>query len=200
MGRPIDGGADRIVEPPPGQIILLNGTSSSGKSSIAKALGELLDTPYYSLAVDAFNAMRARREVDPREVDDILHRMRRGFHRAIAGMAAGGNNLIVDHVLSEEWRLRDCLEQLAPFDVVFVGVHCSAAELERRELLRGDRPAGLAARQLTRVHRHGVYDIECDTTTATAHACARQIKDRLAAPRSAPRAFEQLRRDLRAEV
>lgn len=196
MGRPIVDDADRSDEPALGQIILLNGTSSSGKSSIAKELSDLLDGPYYSLAVDVFNGMRAKRPLGPDEVDDVLYRMRRGFHRAIAGMAAGGNNLIVDHVLSEEWRLRDCLEQFAPFDVVFVGVHCSPAELARRERLRGDRPAGLAAQQLVRVHRHAVYDVECDTTTDTPRACARHIKDRLA-HRTAPGAFEQLRHTYR---
>ena len=186
-------------ESAPGQIILLNGTSSSGKSSIARELSGLLDSPYYSLAVDAFNAMRARRPVEPDEVDDVLYRMRRGFHRAIAGMAAAGNNLIVDHVLSEPWRLRDCLEQFAPFDVVFVGVHCSPAESERRERLRGDRPPGLAAQQLRRVHEHGLYDIECDTTTATARDCAEHIRDHLAR-RTEPGAFERLRQASRPEV
>jgi chloramphenicol 3-O phosphotransferase len=179
-------------ETAPGRIILLNGTSSSDKSSIAKELSELLDGPYYSLAVDAFNAMRGPRELDPNELGDILYRMRRGFHRAVAGMAAGGNNLIVDHVLSESWRLRDCLEQFALFDVVFVGVRCSQAELERRERMRGDRPPGLAVQQLSRVHEHGLYDIECDTTTATPRECAQHIGDQLA-QRSRPGAFEQLR-------
>jgi chloramphenicol 3-O phosphotransferase len=186
-------------ETAPGRIILLNGTSSSGKSSIAKELSELLDGPYYSLAVDAFNAMRDARELDPNELGDILYRMRRGFHRAVAGMAAGGNNLIVDHVLSESWRLRDCLEQFAPFDVVFVGVHCSQAELERREQMRGDRPPGLAAQQLSCVHEHALYDIECDTTTATPRECAQHIRDQLA-QRSAPSAFEQLRLALQLDA
>ena len=185
------------AEPETGQIILLNGTSSSGKSSIAKELLRMLDSPYYHLPVDAFNAMRDRRSLPPEALDEVLYRMRRGFHRAIAGMAAGGNNIVVDHVLSEPWRLTDCLEVFAPFDVVFVGVHCSATELELRERARGDRPAGLAAQQLNVVHVHGLYDIECDTTTTSPHDCARQIKDALQ-HRAAHTAFEQLRATSRA--
>lgn len=183
--------------PAPGHIILLNGTSSSGKSSIAKELLHTLDGTYYHLAVDAFNAMRERRGFSPEELGDVLYRMRRGFHRAIAGMAAGGNNVVVDHVLSEPWRLSDCLEVFAPFDVVFVGVHCSAAELERRERARGDRPTGLAAQQLGTVHAHGLYDIECDTTLTSAHDCARQINDAMRRG-TAHTAFEQLRSALSA--
>jgi chloramphenicol 3-O-phosphotransferase len=43
-----------------GQIIFLNGTSSSGKSSIAEQLLLVLDRPYFHMSVDAVNAMRAK--------------------------------------------------------------------------------------------------------------------------------------------
>lgn len=175
-----------------GRIIFLNGTSSSGKSSIAQELLRVLDEPYFHMPVDSFHAMRSRRPIAPDDLPDVLHRTWRGFHRAVAGMAAAGNNVIVDHVLSEEWRLRDCLELFPAPDVVLVGVRCSLEELRRREQARGDRPAGLAARQFEQVHSHGVYDIECDTTTADAAECARRIRGFLAR-RPVPTAFERLR-------
>jgi chloramphenicol 3-O phosphotransferase len=177
---------------PGGLIIFLNGTSSSGKSSIAVELLRILDEPFFHLPVDAFHAMRTRQEMEPERLATVLHRTWRGYHRAIAGMAAAGNNIVVDHVLSEEWRLRDCLDLFLPQDVVFVGVHCPRAELERRERERGDRPAGLAARQLAQVHAHGIYDIECDTSLADPQLCAQHIKDFLP-HRPAPTAFERLR-------
>ncbi|MFG2139800.1 chloramphenicol phosphotransferase CPT family protein [Streptomyces sp. NPDC048650] len=173
-------------------IIFLNGTSSSGKSSIAQALLRTLDAPCFHLPVDAFHAMRSRQELTPEALRTTLERTWRGFHRAVAGMAEGGNDVVVDHVLSEPWRLRDCLDLFAPEDVVLVGVHCSRQELQRREQARGNRPAGLAARQLAAVHAHGVYDIECDTTAADPDDCARQIKDFLPR-RPSPTAFERLR-------
>jgi chloramphenicol 3-O phosphotransferase len=40
-----------------GRIILLNGTSSSGKSSVARALQEVLSEPYLHLGIDTFIAM-----------------------------------------------------------------------------------------------------------------------------------------------
>ncbi|MFF7260738.1 chloramphenicol phosphotransferase CPT family protein [Streptomyces sp. NPDC008159] len=176
---------------PGGLIIFLNGTSSSGKSSIAVELLRILDEPFFHLPVDAFHAMRTRREMEPERLATVLHRTWRGYHRAIAGMAAAGNNVVVDHVLSEEWRLRDCLDLFVPQDVVFVGVHCPRVELERRERERGDRPRGLAARQLERVHAHGIYDVECDTSLADPRLCARHIKDFLP-HRTAPTAFQRL--------
>ncbi|MFE7168704.1 chloramphenicol phosphotransferase CPT family protein [Streptomyces sp. NPDC057616] len=180
----------------PGLIIFLNGTSSSGKSSIAKELLHTLDEPYFHMPVDAFHAMRTRREISQEELPAVLRRTWMGYHRAVAGMAAAGNNVVVDHVLSEEWRLPDCLELFGAAHVVLVGVHCSPEELERREQARGDRPAGLAAMQFQRVHAHGVYDLECDTTTASALDCARQIGAFLP-QRPTPTAFERLRTELR---
>ncbi|MEU6800464.1 chloramphenicol phosphotransferase CPT family protein [Streptomyces neyagawaensis] len=177
---------------PGGLIIFLNGTSSSGKSSIAVELLRILDEPFFHLPVDAFHAMRTRQEMEPERLATVLHRTWRGYHRAIAGMAAAGNNVVVDHVLSEEWRLRDCLDLFVPQDVVFVGVHCPRAELERRERERGDRPPGLAARQLAQVHTHGIYDIECDTSRAAPGDCAKRIKDFLP-HRPTPTAFQRLR-------
>lgn len=182
-----------------GRIIFLNGTSSSGKSSIAKALLQILDEPSFHMPVDAFHAMRSRREVSSEELPDVLRRTWMGYHRAVAGMAAAGNDIVVDHVLSEEWRLLDCLGLFRPADVVLVGVRCSLEELERREQARGDRPAGLAARQFRRVHAHDLYDVECDTSTAGALDCARQISAFLS-QRPFPTAFQQLRTKLRPDL
>lgn len=181
-----------------GQVIFLNGTSSSGKTSIATELLDVLDRPWFHLSVDTFNAMRARRQTRALGADEltaVLRRTRAGFHRAVAGMALGGNDLIVDYVLSEPWRLTDCLTVLDGIDVVFVGVHCPAGELARRELARGDREPGQAAAQLPRVHAHGHYDIECDTSLTSPRECAEAI--RAALPRlPVPRAFDRLRSTL----
>lgn len=177
----------------PGLIIFLNGTSSSGKSSIARELLHILDDGvFFHLAVDTFNAMRTQRALDPEELDAALRRTRMGFHRSIAAMAESGNDVVVDHVFSERWRLLDCLEVLRSEDVLFVGVHCQLDELARREQARGDRPAGLAEHQFDLVHSHGDYDLECDTSAASPRECAQQIKEFLPL-RPTPTAFTRLR-------
>lgn len=136
-----------------GQVIFLNGTFSSGKSSIAEQLLLVLDRPFFHMSVDAINSMRSRErtlELSPDELATVLARTRAGFHRAVAGMAEAGNDLVVDYVLSEQWRLLDCLAVLDGLDVIFVGVRCSARELGRRERVRGDRETGQATAQLSR--------------------------------------------------
>ncbi|MET7637148.1 AAA family ATPase [Streptomyces sp. NPDC005438] len=160
-----------------GRIIFLNGTSSSGKSSIAHELLDVLDDAvYFHLSVDDFHAMRTKRALDPERLDAALRRTRMGFHRSVAAMAEVGNGVIVDHVLSEPWRLLDCLSVLPSDKVLFVGVRCPLEELTRRERARGDRPPGLAAHQYGLVHQHGDYDLECDSGTADPRECARQIR------------------------
>lgn len=185
------------MEPPasPGRIILLNGVSSAGKTTLARQLLTDLASPYFHMSVDMFGAMRA--EAATHALDDaaqqtVLRRTRAGFHRAVAGMARAGNDIVMDHVLSEPWRLRDCLDVLTGLDVLFVGVHCAPDELRRRETTRGDREPGTAERQLGLVHAHGGYDLEIDTAAAPPEACSARIVefiDRTAPPRT----FDRLR-------
>lgn len=163
-------------------IILLNGTSSAGKTTLAKALQQIMDAPYLHVSVDDFEDMMPGREElgGAFEWQTVFNQVLSGFHRSLAALAAAGNNLVVDHVIvqgvePENW-LSECLDQLAPFRVYFIGVHCALKELQRRELARGDREVGQAEGQMNRVHRHGIYDLEVDTSVLTAEQCALQIK------------------------
>lgn len=167
------------------RVILLNGTSSAGKTSIAKALQQIMEAPYLHVPIDSFEDMMPDRErlggVGSFLWQSVFNRMLSGFHHSLAALAAAGSNLIVDHVLvqgvePENW-LTECLDLLAPFTVYFIGVRCPLEELRRREQARGDRGEGLAEWQLSRVHRHGVYDLEVDTAVLSAEQCAVSIKE-----------------------
>jgi chloramphenicol 3-O phosphotransferase len=175
-----------------GKIVFLNGTSSSGKTSIARELLQVLDAPYLHMPLDTFVAMRTPRDIGKKLGAIVFERTVKGFHHAIAAMAGVGNNLIVDHVLREPPWLHECVTVLAPFEVVFVGVHCALAELERRERARGDRMIGIAAWQFERVHAHHIYDVECDTSIDSALDCALHIKD-IVQDGPPPRVFIRLR-------
>jgi chloramphenicol 3-O phosphotransferase len=173
-------------------VILLNGTSSSGKSSIARELLPTLPGSWFHLPVDAFHALRGGEAIPDGGLQAEIDRTAKGFHRAVAGMAGAGNNLVVDYPLSRPWRLRDLLALLDPARVLLVAVRCPLAELERREAARGDRTAGLAASQYAAVHAHGVHDLTVDTGALSARECAGRVRALLdAAPR--PTAFETLR-------
>ena len=183
-------------------IILLNGTSSAGKTSIAKALQRVMDTPYLHVPIDSFEDMMPERDIfgEPGspEWQPLFNRMLSGFHHSVAALAAAGSNLVVDHLLvqgvePQTW-LAECLDVLTPFTVYFIGVHCPLEELRRREMARGDRGIGQAERQFNRVHRHGVYDLELDTSVLSAEECALKIKE-LVEQDAHPQALITLRRD-----
>jgi chloramphenicol 3-O phosphotransferase len=181
-----------------GRIILLNGVSSSGKSSIALALLPLLQDPWFLVSVDAISGMRSTvhaRALEDDEVAEVLTRTRRGYHRAVAALASVGNDVIMDYPLSEQWRLIDLLDVLEGYDVTLVEVRCSPEEIDRRERARGDRPVGLASSQTTGLVR-GEFDMVVDTTQDGPETCAMGIANGLDLLQT-PKAFDRLRSDKR---
>jgi chloramphenicol 3-O phosphotransferase len=143
--------------------------------------------------MDALGAMRATEQsadLNEREITAMLHRTRMGYHRAVAGVASVGNDVIMDYPLSEPWRLADLLAVLDGYDVTLVDVRCDPDELDRRERARGDRPLGLAGSQL--VFQHADRDISVDTTHTAPEACAAAIAGSLIGL-ATPKAFDRLR-------
>ena len=147
-----------------GKVILVNGASSAGKSTLAQALQLALPVPFWHISIDHLigaNILPPRRN-DGSEFE--WSRMRPsffdGFHRCLPALADTGNNLIVEHIIeTDEWResLRQLLNHL---DVFVVGLHCPLNELERRELERGDRQMGSAKTDFLTIHQLCTYDLE----------------------------------------
>jgi chloramphenicol 3-O phosphotransferase len=159
------------------QIILLNGVSSSGKSSIARALQTMLPVPSLHACIDDYLAgYDLERWTSSEELRQAWPRIIRGFHAAAAAVAREGVVVIVDDVLEPDppWG-EHLLRSFAGLDVLLVGVHCPLDELERRERDRGDRPAGRARLQFAQVHADVVYDIEVNTAELSPEACAARI-------------------------
>lgn len=179
----------------PGRVILLNGASSSGKSSLARAIQARIDLPFWHISIDHLrdSGVLPTARIKSGEFD---WRMMReafflGFERSLLAYVEAGNDLIVEHIMeSEAWLLR-LADTLAGHDVFFVGVHCALDELERRERERGDRPLGDARRDFHRIHSYCLYDLEVDgmhprEANAEAIIAAWQARRR-------PSAFDRLR-------
>lgn len=157
------------------QVILLNGASSSGKSTLARLLQQRLDQPYVYLAEDDFWAKFPERGRASDGAFEYRYRLYYGFLHCIAALATCGNFVIVDTVADDRDALLECARLLRETSVLFVGVHCALSVLEVREQARGDRTPGTARRQFERVHAHCCYDIEVDTSQATPDHCATAI-------------------------
>ncbi|PGL70125.1 AAA family ATPase [Bacillus sp. AFS055030] len=160
-----------------GTIIVLNGVSSSGKSTLAKELTKLLPN-FFAFSIDDYDLVidkmeeRGRQRLIPIETEYF-------YYKNVALFADRGVNLILDQILHDHTTLQIFYENLKSYPILLVGVHCQKDELNRREQSRGDRKIGLAISQLTFVHKNEIYDVEVNTYTKTMHECAKDIKDRL---------------------
>ncbi len=180
-------------------IILLNGCSSAGKSSITKAIQHLSDTPWLHFSLDAFINMMPHRYIGFGDnADNSYFSVIPGSndlgptsHIKIGSLgkdvfdcmpllakllADHGNNLIIDEVLLSDDAVKMYAESLKNHRVYFVGVFAQLNAMQEREILRGDRSIGLANDQYNRVHTGTKpYDLKVDTTQTSAFGCAKEI-------------------------
>lgn len=180
---------------PRSRIIILNGVGSVGKTATARALQAISAMPFLHVSMDVFLEMLPPALLDHPDglvfadvgeqgipsvairAGPVLERAMRGMRHAVAAMAAEGNDLIVDDVMTREGEDREYRELLAGYDVRLVGLFAPLDVLEARERRRGDRRIGLARWQYQRVHRGIAYDLTIDTTATSPEENARIIRD-----------------------
>ncbi|MFF3569473.1 chloramphenicol phosphotransferase CPT family protein [Nocardia jiangxiensis] len=177
----------------PARVIFLNGTSSAGKTTLARAIQDESDVPFVYWGIDTLFGLvppnwgggrdgplsrdgfwydRTGHDADGHPVlvvryGHVGYRMLRSGCAAAAEFARGGDHLVIDEMLLSPDLLPMWLDALAGLDVQLVGVTCPPAVAEQRELARG-KTIGLARGHLGTVHDHGhPYDTIVDTSTAT---------------------------------
>lgn len=161
------------------KLIVLNGASSSGKSSIAAAVQSLSAIPALHIGADLMRCLVPQRHlpyVSWTDLDGGAHlAFAQAVHRSAAAFFEEGFTVVLDHGLYPPQWLRSCCEVLAAYRPLLVHLTCPQDELARREARRGDRRAGLAQHLAPRIHRHGICDIALDTTQAPPMMLAAQL-------------------------
>ncbi len=203
---------------PMGRIILLNGSSSAGKSTLAKTLQRLLPDPYQHLALDQYrdglpdgyrglnspsgstgasglNIVPVNLDGEPVtriEFGEHGEAVLRAMRQSVAEFAKQGLNVVVDDLLFKPQYLLDYAVRLAEHSVWCVGVKCELWRVNEREAARLGRFPGTAQAHMEELHGHGLaYDIEVDTTYDSAEQCARRIIAALARPPTALHAWHK---------
>ena len=150
-----------------GKIIIINGPSSSGKTTLALALQKQLDLPFIRFSFDLFldhNAFPSEQIKNGKFSWDLMRpSVFRGIQQCLPALATAGNNILFDHIIETKAWLNDLISLISDLDVFFVGLHCSLPELERREIQRGNRRAGEARQDFQTVHSITSYDLELNS-------------------------------------
>lgn len=185
-----------------GRIVVLNGTSSAGKTSTALAFQELRAQSgelWIVVALDDFLAKVPRRWVEVGEwagsfardgmqlvrdgeranfhIGEQAKRLMRAYRRSVRETALAGINVIVDEVSLQEPEWLDWSEALDGLGALWVAVHCDVEIASRREAARGDRELGLVRGQAEVVHRYPAYDFEVDTTVTPVEDVVRKLDE-----------------------
>jgi len=154
---------------PLSRAIILCGPSSSGKTTLAKALQETLlpavwlafsvDSIVYSLPGSVLE--RCNQANDWTGVDG--NALFAGALGCVRALTANGNSVIFDAVVTSDSAAGQLIAETADANPFVVALTCPWSELKRRTLARGDRTIGEAAFSFNHAAGHLRYHLEINT-------------------------------------
>jgi len=158
--------------------IVLHGPTSSGKTSLAKALQKIAPSPAFHVALDSFVTMSRRRDMR----SDEEQRQAFAIHcdnlrSALARLSETQFEIIVDLPLRDEIELQGVLRVLDGRPLYLIGVRAPLEVLEKREHERGDRRIGMAREQSAHPTFDRAYDLVVDTSEHRPESGALAIRE-----------------------
>ncbi|MBE5107458.1 chloramphenicol phosphotransferase [Bacillus thuringiensis] len=184
----------------PGQIVIMNGTPRSGKSSIAAVIQSTFKGVWMNLGVDGFMQMTPERYQpgiglrpggERPDIEPLVILMYKAMYESIAAHSRLGINVVVDVGHHENYSvsrriLPECARILKELPVMFVGVHCPIEIIMKRRIETwkvgysedGSIPLPVKLWQES-IHEPGIYDLEIDTSVLKPEECANLIRLRL---------------------
>ncbi len=196
-----------------GQIIILNGTPRSGKSSLVAEIQATFEGVWMNLGVDRFMQMTPAQYLpgiglrpggERQDIEPLVPILYRALYESVAAHSRLGLNVVVDVGHHDAYAvprgiLFESARQLNGFPVLFVGVRCPIETiLERRRNTGWDAESSAESPVPSpvllwqqEVHIPGIYDLEVDTSLLSPSECAKAIRKHLA-ENSTPAAFRRL--------
>jgi chloramphenicol 3-O phosphotransferase len=150
------------------QVIFLHGASSSGKTTLARALQARLPRPFLHLNIGQLRDSGAlplgRFRSGGFDWQAYRATFFDGFHRSVNGWLEAGQDVILEHILDTPGWDQALARAFEGHNVLFVRVDCPLDELIRREEARADRQIGSAERDFHTIHQGRSYDLAVDST------------------------------------
>ncbi|HSX38319.1 MAG TPA: hypothetical protein VLE95_05755 [Chlamydiales bacterium] len=186
------------------QIIYLNGPSSSGKTTLAKAVQHAFEAPLLHVGIDKIIGWMPEKINDwtggvaplgyswkkgTDESGNLIQELQMGpfaekivvtFQQVALVLAEMGHSLIIDDIPLGKNQVAEWKELLKRFNVLWIGVHAPLPILEQREKERGNRIIGSARGQFYKTHVDVTYDLWLDTHYATLAENIERIKSSIA--------------------
>jgi len=187
-----------------GTVIVLNGPSGSGKSSIQNAfqslmlpnlwikvgIDNLFDAPMPDITPENMERWqspnpirwvetttgRGGSQVITLMVGDQGEKVAYAMNSAIAAYARNGNNVIVDYIAYDQKWLADLKRKLSTCNAYYVAVDIPLEVLEERERARGTSPSGHARSHYDTVYGPYSYDLRVNSAQYSPEEIAQQIK------------------------
>ena len=162
-----------------GKVIILNGVSSSGKTTLAKALQNAFNEPYIRLSIDDFISMMPGKMVE-NDLGNTVYKSQTILLQTIMMLSDAGTNVVVDNIMLTYFQtLKQYVSLLHDYPVLLVRVDCPPHELRRRETERGDRAIGQGESQINDLEPQALYDITVNTFINTTAECVNLIEKKL---------------------
>lgn len=181
------------------QIIYLNGPSSSGKTTLSRALQHTFDDLFLHVGIDkiigwmpekvndwtgeAALGYSWKKSTDPSgnliqelQIGPYPEKIAKTFQEVVLTLAKMGHHLIIDDVSFGKKQVDEWKELLKDFAVLWIGVNAPLFILEQREKERNNRIVGSARGQFHKVHADANYDLEIDTHKETLDENIHKIK------------------------
>lgn len=156
-------------------VLLLNGPSSSGKSTLAKRLKEDIkvacNKEFEIVSIDDFLTMSKEELIYEDDVFAITPQM----ENKITKLIQKNQGIIIDHVITSERIYHNLMEKLKGVTVYQICVTCPKEELQRREVQRENRFQGMAQASFDYLYPKQGYDITVDTFEYSLDECSNKI-------------------------
>ena len=154
--------------------IVVNGASSSGRTSLVREFAAQANNGYQTIHIDEFTNDLAPGMWDRCcGSDEGWVEIGMAFNDHLKVLAQGSRGVIADAFYKLHSPVEHLFTVLGRENVFFVHLYCDLHELERREKARGNRRIGLAKSQFEQMSFFNDYDLQIDSTAASPKRCAK---------------------------